>query len=98
MNGKGVLYNDNGNKKYEGEWKDDLPHGKGIWYDNDNCILYEGYFCDGTPSDNRKWYDDDVDDDDRKELEDMACLMYEYCLWNYYNQLQKKNKRRKRRI
>ena len=34
----------------------------------------------------------------RKELEDMACLMYEYCLWNYYNQLQKKNKRRKRRV
>ena len=74
MNGKGVLDNDNGNKKYEGEWKDDLPHGKGIWYD------------------------DDDDDDDRKELEDMACLMYEYCLWNYYNQLQKKNKRRKRRV
>ena len=34
---KGILYYGNGNKAYEGEWKEDKEHGKGIeYYENGN--------------------------------------------------------------
>ena len=42
-----ALYYENGNKKYEGECKDDKRNGKGVSYYENGNIEYEGEYKDG---------------------------------------------------
>ena len=44
-NGKGTLFYNNGVKKYDGMWWDDLPHGRGVIYDL-HGHKYEDVVCD----------------------------------------------------
>ena len=44
IDGKGIEYYENGNKKYEGDFKEGKPNGKGIEYYENGNKRYEGYF------------------------------------------------------
>ena len=45
--GPGVYYYKNGNKKYEGEWRDGNANGKGVGYYENGNKMYEGEWKDG---------------------------------------------------
>ena len=45
--GKGTEFYINGNKKYEGKFKNDMCHGKGKFYSIIGTFLYEGFFKKG---------------------------------------------------
>ena len=47
--GKGILYYENGNILYEGEFKNDIFGGKGIKYYENGNKLYEGKFKNEFP-------------------------------------------------
>ena len=47
FHGKGIEYDENGVKQYEGDWKDHNFHGKGIEYDGNGDKRHEGDFVDG---------------------------------------------------
>ena len=53
LNGKGIEYYENGNKKYIGSWKEDNRDGKGIEYYENGNKKYEGDWKKGKP--NGKW-------------------------------------------
>jgi antitoxin component YwqK of YwqJK toxin-antitoxin module len=46
--GKGIKYYENGNKEYEGIFKNGLKEGNGILYDNNENIVYLGKFKDNN--------------------------------------------------
>ena len=45
--GKGISYFGNGNKSYDGEWKDNMWNGKGTLYYYSGDKLYDGEWKDG---------------------------------------------------
>ena len=45
--GKGILYDEDGNKLYEGDYKNDKCHGKGILYEENGNKFYEGDWKEG---------------------------------------------------
>ena len=49
QNKKIILYDENGNKKYEGEIKNNKYEGKGIKYNKKGNKIYEGFFKNGKP-------------------------------------------------
>ena len=49
IEGKGILYYENGNKEYEGDFIKGVPEGKGISYDENGKKKYEGFFKQGKP-------------------------------------------------
>lgn len=46
MNGNGIYLDKEGDKIYEGEWKDGLYNGKGIIYDKRGVKIYDGEWKD----------------------------------------------------
>ena len=46
--GKGIYYDENGNKLYEGDWKNGNPEGKRIKYYKNGNKEYEGDFKNGN--------------------------------------------------
>ena len=55
-NEDGIQYHKNGNKKYEGQLEDGIPHGKGIFYYEKGNKHYEGQFENGIPHGNGIYY------------------------------------------
>jgi len=48
--GKGIEYYNNGNIKYDGEFKWNIPHGNGSLYDISGGIIFTGRFSEGAPA------------------------------------------------
>ena len=55
-NGKGILYNEDGNIEYEGDFVDDKKEGKGILYNEEGNIEYEGDFVKDKFNGKGKYY------------------------------------------
>jgi hypothetical protein len=47
MNGRGIMYDEAGNKKYDGNYKDGKEDGTGILFDFKSGTHYEGEFKNG---------------------------------------------------
>ena len=45
-----MSYYKNGNKKYEGEWKDSKPNGKGVLYNKNGKKQFDGEWMNGKPN------------------------------------------------
>ena len=57
-NGKGKLYDDNGNLRYEGDFKNGTNDGKGKIYNDKGNLWYEGEFKNGALDGKGKLYND----------------------------------------
>ena len=57
-NGFGTAFDLNGNKFYEGNWKDGLPNGEGTYFNENGKEIYTGNFLNGNQNGFGTTYDD----------------------------------------